>query len=46
MLLHVHVAAMRLSLAHSVFLGAFHEALIKAVEKLEKALHQLCVCME
>jgi hypothetical protein len=37
MLLHTHVAAMCLSLAHSVFLGAFQEALIKAVEDLKKS---------
>jgi hypothetical protein len=37
MLLHVHVVAMNLSLAHSVFLGAFQEALVKAVKVLKKA---------
>jgi hypothetical protein len=37
MLLHAHVVTMRLSLAHSVFLGAFQEALVKAVKVLKKA---------
>jgi hypothetical protein len=44
MLLHAHVAAMPLSLAHSVFLGAFQEALIKAVKDLKKACTN-CVYM-
>jgi hypothetical protein len=42
MLLHAHVAAMRMSLAHSVFLGAFQEALVKAVEDLKKCCNN-CV---
>jgi hypothetical protein len=46
MLLHAHVAAMCLSLAHSVFLGAFQEALIKAVKDLKKSCTNcVCVCV-